>query len=90
MSNDDEPKNEWAFLGRGILRTFARDIKATAIGVLIGAILGLLASYILGLSAQFGIKFGALTGAAAALLARSHFSRLFDYEQSSSDKRPDA
>jgi hypothetical protein len=76
MSNDDkDPVNEWAFLGRGVLRTFVRDIVAIAVGVGIGVILGLVGAYILGFSPQFGIKFGALIG----LSARSLLSRLFDY-----------
>jgi uncharacterized transporter YbjL len=80
MSNDDkDPVNEWAFLGRGVLRTFVRDIVAIAVGVGIGVILGLVGAYILGFSPQFGIKFGALVGALIGLSARSLLSRIFDY-----------
>ena len=90
MSNDDkEPANEWAFLGRGILRTFARDIIAIALGVGIGATLGFFGAYFLGFSPQFGIKFGALVGAFVGLSARSHLSRLLDYYHPPRDRDPD-
>ena len=90
MNNDKKPTNEWAFLGRGISRTFLRDVKAIAFGVCIGVVLGVVGAYLLGLSAQFGLKFGALVGAFIALSARSHLSRLFDYEHPTHDKDTDS
>ncbi|MEL7177409.1 MAG: hypothetical protein AAGK28_12895 [Pseudomonadota bacterium] len=89
MSNDKKPTNEPVFLGRGITRTFLRDVKAVATGVCIGVFLGILGAYLLGLTAQFGLKFGALFGAFIALSARSHLSRLFEYDQKPTDKDPD-
>lgn len=87
MSDDkNKAANEWAFLGRGILRTVLRDIKAIALGVCIGAFLGFLGAYLLGVSAQSGTKIGALLGAFVALSARSHLSRLFDYDQQAPDR----
>ena len=91
MKDDNEkPTNEWAFLGRGISRTFVRDIKAIAFGVITGAILGFLGAYFLGLSAQFGLKFGALAGAFVGLSARSHLSKLFDYDKPAPDRDRDS
>lgn len=87
MNNDNEtPRNEWAFLGKGILRTFASDAKATVIGAVIGAVLGFLAAYILGFSIRTGIGFGALVGAFLGLAVRPLTSTLFDYDPPSSDK----
>lgn len=91
MSNGDkDPVNEWAFLGRGILRTFKRDVIAIALGVVIGAVIGVVVAYILGRSSQFGIKFGALVGAFIGLAARSWTSRLFDFDHPPRDKNRDA
>lgn len=90
MNNDKKPTNEWAFLGRGISRTFLRDLKAIGFGVVIGVVLGVLGAFLLGLSAQFGIQFGALVGAFIALSARSHLSKLFDYEHPPNDKESDS
>ncbi|WP_022704855.1 hypothetical protein [Pseudorhodobacter ferrugineus] len=91
MSNDDkDPVNEWAFLGRGVLRTFVRDIIVIAGSVFISAVIGFSMAYILGFSSQFGIKFGALVGAFIGLSARSHMSRLFDYDHPPRDRNPDA
>ena len=81
---DDKPgaSEEFAMLGRGVLRTFIRDVLAVALGAGIGALLGLICVYVFGLS--FGaVKIGALIGAFGALVARSHLSRLFEY-----DRRP--
>ncbi len=91
MSNHKKkPANILAFVGRGVVRTFLRDVKATVFGVCIGAILGFLGAYLLGFSAQSGTKFGALVGACVALLARSHFHRLFEYDQPAPDRDPDS
>jgi hypothetical protein len=89
MNNGKKPTNERAFLARGISRTFLRDVKAITFGLCIGVILGVIGAYLLGLSAQFGLKFGALVGAFIALSARSHLSRLFDYEHPPHDKDSD-
>ena len=90
MNNDKKPTSEWVFLGRGISRTFLRDLKAIGSGVCIGVILGVLGAFLLGLSTQFGLQFGALVGAFIALSARSHLSKLFDYEHPPNDKDPDS
>ena len=91
MNNGNEKqKNEWVFLGRGISRTFFRDVKVTVLGVSIGAVLGLLAAFLLGLSAQFGVKIGALVGAFVALSARSHWYRLFEYDKIAPGKDPES
>lgn len=86
MTDDGKkPKDEWAFLGRGIARTFKRDLAATTFGVILGAVLGFLGSFVLGFSVGFGIKFGALLGAFIGLASRSFTSRLFDYEREDSN-----
>lgn len=87
--NNEKPTNEWAFLGRGILRTFVGDVKTTAIGVCVGALLGVLAAYFLGVSVQSGAKIGALAGAFLGLASRSLTSRLFDYDQPDPNKKSD-
>ncbi|MEZ5731719.1 MAG: hypothetical protein R3D97_05265 [Paracoccaceae bacterium] len=88
MTGSKRPSDEWAFLGRGVLRTLVLDVMATVLGACIGAALGLFAAYVLGLSFLFGAKFGALLGAFAALSARSHIHRLFDYDKTATDKDP--
>ena len=73
-------------LGRGVRRTFIRDVVAVALGAGIGALLGLICVYIVGLG--FGaVKLGALLGVVIALSARSSFGKLFEYDQEPPDQR---
>lgn len=91
MGDDEKkPKNELAFLLGGVRRTFLRDARAIALGACIGVVLGFLGAYFLGVSAQSGIKFGALVGAFVGLSARSHMSRLFDYDRHPAGRDPES
>lgn len=71
-SQKDPSDSEFAFLGRGILRTAKRDVFSVGVGVAIGA----------GFAVLFGlsIKLGMLCGACIGLFLRSIFSPLFDYD----------
>lgn len=75
-------KEEVAMLGRGILRTFKRDVVAAGIGALAGSILGLILSVFLGGNFEAYAKIGALLGVLIALLSRNTFSTLFEYDES--------
>jgi len=78
--NGPDPKDEWATLGRGIKRTFLRDLIVTAIGAVAGAALGVILALLSGLSLRFGLLGGALIGMILALSLRSLTSPLFDYD----------
>ena len=84
MDSDEEPelKEEITTLGRGIARTFKRDVIATIAGALIGMLIGLVLSVTVGVLTFWGwIKFGALLGAFLGLASRSLFKPLFDYDR---------
>ena len=73
-------KEELAFLGRGIVRTFVRDVIVVTCGAIIGAALALMVLSVMGYPATAGLKLGALGGAFLGLVFRSVFSPLFDYD----------
>jgi hypothetical protein len=80
--NDRNPslKGDLARLGDGVGRTLFRDLRLIAILGAAGASIGAAGALYLGLAAWTGVKFGALSGFAIAILARSATSTLFDYK----------
>ena len=89
MSDKDKTTaQDLAFLGRGVGRTFVRDILAIAAGVGIGAVLGLVAALVTGFTLLSGVKLGALAGAFIGLALRSFMRPLFDYDQPGQGGRP--
>lgn len=81
--SDEKPtaKDEFKMLGRGILRTFLRDMAAMAVGGIVGAIVGVIGAFMLALPPRLGFYIGGLAGIAIGLMARSTFSALFDYDR---------
>ncbi len=76
---DEKPRNEFAFLGRGITRTLIRDTKMVLAGGVAGALLCALIAYFMGISVQTGLKFGALLGAFFGIAVGARSRALFDY-----------
>ena len=88
MEKQEPPSksSEFSLLGRGILRTAFRDIKAMVIMGIIGALAASLVAVVIGTQVLSTAKIGLFLGFMIALFFRSTVSKLFEYEETTNKK----
>jgi hypothetical protein len=75
-------KDEMKMLGRGIFRTFVRDVLVIGGCAALGALVGYIAGSILfpGFGRTYAL-IGVIIGMTVGLLLRTYIARLFDFER---------